>query len=66
MNLTGVPNPEPPTRAAPWTGDFLIGLSCLWSSFGGYIHAHKTSKGQVIELAQFEAIHYRLTGTMVA
>jgi len=33
---------------------------------GGYIHAHKTSKGQVIELAQFEAIHYLLSGTMVA
>lgn len=66
MNLTGFPNPEPPTRAAPWTGDFITGLSCLWSSFGGYIHAHKTSKGQVIELAQFEAIHYLLSGTMVA
>jgi len=33
MNLTGFPNPEPPTRAAPWTGDFITGLSCLWSSF---------------------------------
>jgi crotonobetainyl-CoA:carnitine CoA-transferase CaiB-like acyl-CoA transferase len=32
----------------------------------GYIHAQKTGKGQVIDLAQFEAIHYLLSGTMVA
>lgn len=66
MNLTGFPNPEPPTRAAPWTGDFITALSCLWSSLAGYIHAQKTGKGQVIDLAQFEAIHYLLSGTMVA
>ena len=66
MNLTGFPNPEPPTRAAPWTGDFITGLSCLWSSLAGYIHAQKSGKGQVIDLAQFEAIHYLLSGTMVA
>lgn len=66
MNLTGFPDPEPPSRAAPWTGDFITGLSCLWSSLAGYIHAQKTGKGQVIDLAQFEAIHYLLSGTMVA
>ena len=66
MNLTGFPDPEPPTRAAPWTGDFITALSCLWSSLAGYIHAQKTGKGQVIDLAQFEAIHYLLSGTMVA
>lgn len=66
MNLTGFPNPDPPTRAAPWTGDFITALSCLWSSLAGYIHAQKTGEGQVIDLAQFEAIHYLLSGTMVA
>jgi len=66
MNLTGFPNPEPPTRAAPWTGDFITALSCLWSSLAGCIHAQKTGEGQVIDLAQFEAIHYLLSGTMVA
>ncbi len=66
MNLTGFPNPEPPTRAAPWTGDFITALSCLWSSLAGYIHVQKTGKGQVIDLAQYEAIHYLLSGTMVA
>ncbi len=66
MNLTGFPHPEPPSRAEPWTGDFITALSCLWSSLAGYIHAQKTGKGQVIDLAQFEAIHYLLSGTMVA
>ncbi|MCH7737600.1 MAG: CoA transferase [Chloroflexi bacterium] len=66
MNLTGFPNPDPPMRAAPWTGDFITALNCLWSSLAGYIHSQKTGKGQVIDLAQFEAIHYLLSGTMVA
>ena len=66
MNLTGFPEPDPPVRAAPWTGDFITGLFCLWSSLAGYIYAQRTGEGQVIDLAQFEAIHHTLSGTMVA
>ncbi len=47
MNLTGFPNPEPPSLA-------------------GYIFAQRTGQGQVIDLAQYEAIHHTLAGTMVA
>ena len=66
MNLTGFPHPEPPVRAAPWTGDYITALFCLWSSLAGYIYAQRTGKGQVIDLAQFEAVHHLLAGTMVA
>ena len=66
MNLTGLPDPDPPVRAAPWTGDFITALFCLWSSLAGYINAQRTGKGQVIDLAQYEAVHHILAGTMVA
>ena len=66
MNLTGFPDPAAPSRAAPWTGDFITALFCIWSSLAGYIHAQRTGQGQVIDLAQYEAIHRVLAGTMVA
>lgn len=66
MNLTGFPDPDPPVRAAPWTGDFITALHCLWSCLAGYIFAQRTGKGQVIDVAQYEAIHHTLAGTMVA
>ena len=66
MNLTGFPDPEPPVKATPWTGDFITALFCLWSSLAGYINAQRTGEGQVIDLAQYEAVHNTLAGTMVA
>ena len=66
MNLTGFPEPDSPVRAAPWTGDYITALFCMWSALAGYIHAQRTGKGQVIDLAQYEAIHRILAGTMVA
>ena len=65
MNLIGFPDPAPPVRAVPWTGDFITALFCLWSSLSGYIYAQRTGKGQVIDLAQFEAVHQIIAGTMV-
>ena len=66
MNLMGNPDPDPPARAVPWTADYITALFCLWSSLAGYIHAQRTGQGQVIDLAQFEAVHRILSGTMVA
>ena len=66
MNLTGFPDPEPPVRAAPWTGDFITALFCLWSSLAAYVYAQRTGEGQSIDLAQYEAVHHVLGGTMVA
>src|ERR1700730_6800263 len=63
MYQTGYPD-NPPTRAAPWTGDYLPALFTLWSSLAGLTYARAYGKGQAIDLAQYEAIHHLLGGTM--
>ncbi len=65
MYQTGFPDPDPPVRANPWTADYVTALFCLSSSLAAYIHAKETGEGQSIDLAQFEAIHAVLGGTMV-
>lgn len=65
MYQTGFPDPDPPTRAAPWTADYITALYCLSSCLAGLTHARATGEGQSIDLAQFEAIHAVLAGTMV-
>ena len=65
MYQTGSAAPEPPMRAAPWTADYITALFCLSSSLAALMHARETGRGQVIDLAQFEAIHSVLAGTMV-
>jgi crotonobetainyl-CoA:carnitine CoA-transferase CaiB-like acyl-CoA transferase len=64
MHQTGYPD-NPPSRAAPWTGDYLTALFTLWSSLAGLTYARQFGKGQVIDLAQYEAIHRTIGGTMV-
>lgn len=65
MYQTGFPDPSPPTRAAPWTADYITALYCLSSALAALVHARETGVGQVIDLAQYEAIHSVLAGTMV-
>ncbi|MGH7907182.1 MAG: CaiB/BaiF CoA transferase family protein, partial [Candidatus Binataceae bacterium] len=65
MYQTGSPEPGPPMRAAPWVGDYTSALFALWSALAGVIHAMKSGRGQTIDLAQYEAIHRTLGGTMV-
>ena len=64
MYQTGFPE-TPPSRAAPWTGDYMTALFTLWSSLAGLTYARSIGKGQAIDLAQYEAIHRTLGGTMV-
>ncbi|HKV53891.1 MAG TPA: CoA transferase [Candidatus Binataceae bacterium] len=64
MYQTGYPD-NPPSRAAPWTGDYMTALFTLWSSLAGLTYARQFGKGQSIDLAQYEAIHRTLGGTMV-
>lgn len=65
MYQTGFAEPMPPTRAVPWTADYITALFCLSSSLAAYVRAKETGEGQVIDLAQFEAIHAVLAGTMI-
>jgi crotonobetainyl-CoA:carnitine CoA-transferase CaiB-like acyl-CoA transferase len=64
MDQTGFPE-TPPARAAPWTGDYLTALCAMWSSLAGLTYARATGKGQAIDVAQYEAIHHTLGGTMI-
>ena len=65
MYQTGFPDPTPPTRAAPWTGDYITAMFTMWSSLAGLTYARATGKGQSIDVAQYEAIHNTIGGTMV-
>jgi L-carnitine CoA-transferase len=65
MYQTGFPDPTPPTRAAPWTGDYLTALFAMWSSLAGLTYARETGVGQSIDVAQYEAIHKTMGGTML-
>ena len=65
MFQTGFPDPVPPTRAAPWTGDYITALFTMWSSLAGLTYARRTGKGQAIDVAQYEAIHKTMGGTML-
>jgi crotonobetainyl-CoA:carnitine CoA-transferase CaiB-like acyl-CoA transferase len=65
MYQTGFPDPTPPTRAAPWIGDYLSALFAFGSTLAALTYARSTGKGQSIDLAQYEAIHHVLGGTMV-
>ena len=65
MAITGSPDPEPPMTARPLAADYTTSQMCLWSTLAAYIHALRTGQGQVIDLAQYEAVHKVLSGTMV-
>ena len=64
MYQTGYPE-NPPTRAAPWTGDYMTAMYTMWSSLAALVYARAHGVGQSIDLAQYEAIHRTLGGTMV-
>ena len=65
MGITGSPEPEPPMTARPLAADYTTSQMCLWSTLATYIYALRTGKGQVIDFAQYEAVHKVLSGTMV-
>jgi crotonobetainyl-CoA:carnitine CoA-transferase CaiB-like acyl-CoA transferase len=64
MYQTGFPD-NPPSRAAPWTGDYMTAMFTLWSSLAGLTYARAHGRGQSIDLAQYEALHRTLGGTML-
>jgi len=64
MYQTGYPD-NPPTRAAPETGDYITALFAMWSSLAGLRYASTYGRGQAIDVAQYETIHRTLGGTMV-
>ena len=44
-----------PAIAKPYTNDYVSAFACLFAALAGYTYAQKTGKGQVVDVAQFEA-----------
>ena len=65
MGITGSPDPDPPMTAAPLAADYTTAQVCLWSSLAAYVYAQRTGQGQVIDLAQYEAVHKVMSGSMI-
>jgi crotonobetainyl-CoA:carnitine CoA-transferase CaiB-like acyl-CoA transferase len=55
MNVTGDPN-GPPQRAKIYTGDYMTALTGWASTMMALWEVKKTGRGQVIDLAQYEAV----------
>ena len=55
MNLTGDPS-GPPQRAKTYTGDYITALTGWASTMMALWEVKKTGRGQVIDLAQYEAV----------
>jgi crotonobetainyl-CoA:carnitine CoA-transferase CaiB-like acyl-CoA transferase len=55
MNITGDPS-GPPQRAKTFTGDYLTALTGWASTMMALWEVKKTGRGQVVDLAQFEAV----------
>ena len=55
MNLTGDPA-GPPQRAKTYTGDYITALTGWAATMMALWEVQKTGRGQVVDLAQFEAV----------
>lgn len=54
LYLQGNPEPEPPMRSGTALNDTVTGLASATAALMGYIHAERTGKGQVVDVAQYE------------
>lgn len=65
MNLNGDPD-RPPMLTKPWTNDYISALTAAFGALAAYIHAKETGVGQVVDVAQFEAMARILSDTFVS
>jgi len=66
MFINGFPEPNPPTRAVPYTCDYVTALNASWAALAAYIRVQQTGVGESIDIAQFEMmtkiqLHYPMT-----
>lgn len=55
MNMNGEKNGEPMV-AKPWLNDYVSAMCTLFGVLAAYAGVQKTGKGQVVDVAQFEAM----------
>ncbi|MDR3572494.1 MAG: CoA transferase [Anaerolineaceae bacterium] len=66
MFINGMPEPNPPQRAVPYTCDYVTALNAAWAALAAYIKSKETGKGESLDIAQFEMmtkiqLHYPMT-----
>lgn len=64
LHLQGEADREP-AISKPYTNDYVSAFAALFAALAGYTHAQKTGKGQVVDVAQFEAMAQYMCGTYV-
>ncbi len=65
LNLQGDPDKDP-SISKPYTNDFVSAFAALFGTLAGYTCAQRTGKGQVVDIAQFEAMAQYMCGTYTA
>ena len=65
LYLQGDPDRDP-VIAKPYLNDYVSAFSALFAALSGYIHAQKTGEGQVVDVAQFEAMAKYMSSTYTA
>lgn len=65
LNLQGDPD-RPPVIAKPYLNDYVSAFSALFAALSGYIYAQKAGEGQVVDVAQFEAMAKCMSSTYTA
>lgn len=65
MYLNGDPESPTPSVTKPWMNDYIAGLHCLFGVLAAYFNVLKTGKGQVVDVAQFEACARIMCDTFV-
>lgn len=66
MHLNGDMEPAYPMLTKPWTNDYISALHAVFGALSAYIYAQNTGKGQVVDVAQFEASARILSDTFVS
>lgn len=56
---------RPPMLVKPWTNDYISALTAVFGALSAYIHAQETGKGQVVDVAQFEAMGRILSDSII-
>ena len=62
LYLQGDPDRDPAV-SKPYTNDFVSAYAVLFGMLAAYVNVQKTGKGQVVDVAQFEAMAQYMCGT---
>lgn len=65
LYLQGDPDRDP-VVAKPYMNDFVSAFAVLFGTLAAYVNVQKTGKGQVVDVAQFEAMAQYMCGTYTA